>query len=83
MTKMYKIVDFDLKGGPSAAKGVAFAGALKKAEKNAIQEFEDLINKNCSENNEWRFHSLVKFPFTWGGLEYEKEAIILYNSELF
>lgn len=81
--KTYKIVVPDLKGGSRPEKGVSFDVALRNAEKNAINDFEALLNKNCAENTVWRFHSFQKIPFSWNGIEYSKEVIVLYNSDFF
>ncbi len=77
MDKLYKVIEFDLKGGSLPQKGDKFDAALKKAQKNAIVDFENLLNKNCTVENEWRFESISTIPFYWGGQEYHKSILIL------
>ncbi len=88
MDKTYKIIELDLKGGPNNVKlGSSLSGgansewnkASKAAGKIAMTEFEDLLNKHCREDNDWRLDSIQTIPYTWGGVESQKTVVILKN----
>jgi hypothetical protein len=88
MDKTYKIIELDLKGGPNNVKpGSSLSGgaksewnkASKAAEKIAVSEFEDLLNKHCKEDNDWRLDSIQTIPYTWGGVVYHKTLAVLKN----
>ena len=77
MDKTYKIIALDLQGGPNTSKpgGTVseWAKARKAAEKIAIAEFEDLLNKHCKEDNYWRLDSIQTIPNT------TKTVVVLKN----
>jgi hypothetical protein len=83
MDKTYKIIELDLKGGPNNVKvGSAskeWTKAKVAAEKIAMAEFEDLLNKHCKADNDWRLDSIQTIPYTWGGVESHKTVVILKN----
>lgn len=79
--EIYKAIPLNLKGGSLPSKGEKFESALKKAEKNAIQEFEKLLNTNSTDN--WRFHSVQIIKFDWSGSEHEKPIALFEDRDYF
>ena len=83
MDKTYKIIELDLQGGPNTSKpggtNSEWAKARKAAEKIAIADFEDLLNKHCKEDNYWRLDSIQTIPYTTGGNECTKTVVVLKN----
>ena len=79
MDKTYKIIELDLQGGPNTSKpggtNSEWAKARKAAEKIAIAEFEDLLNKHCKEDNYWRLDSILTIPT----IQSTKTVVVLKN----
>jgi hypothetical protein len=83
MDNVYKIIELDLDGGPNKVKvhstNTEWSKAKKAAGKIAISELEDLLNKHCTEENDWRLDSIQTIPFNWGGTECTKTVVVLKN----
>ncbi len=83
MEKTYKIIELELNGGPNKVKvgsaNTEWTKAAKAAGKVAISELEDLLNKHCTEENDWRLDSIQTIPFNWGGTECTKTVVVLKN----
>ncbi len=85
MEKTYKIIELDLNGGPLKVKvGEEWRNAEKAAGKIAISELEDLLNKHCTEENDWRLDSIQtisfgELPYMLGGRVCTKTVVVLKN----
>ena len=90
INKTYKIIGLNLQGGPKKVDRntsssidwqaeAKWFNAVREAEEIAIKEFEDLLNKHCNEDNDWRLDSVHSIPYTWGGNVSYKTIVVLKN----
>ncbi len=88
MEKTYKIIELELNGGPNKVKvgsaNTEWTKAAKAAGKIAISELEDLLNKHCTEENDWRLDSIQtisfgELPYMLGGRVCTKTVVVLKN----